>query len=181
MDRKDLTETFTRLRQRLRSMAVSILRDEENADDALQEAFCRIWTRKDFHKYPTGDGLAFAAVRNICLDYLRRKASGKTSSIEDCDSMEISRIKAHDLDTEIWEESEMEVLTRQLMQKLSDTQHRVFEMVSNGVDYDIVALRLEIPESTVRQHMCRARKIMRDEYRMYLYLFLGIDRKGRMC
>lgn len=167
MDKKDLTDTFTRLRQRLRSMAVSILRDEETADDALQDAFCRIWVKKDFHKDPTGDGIAFAAVRNICLDYLRRKASGKTSSLEDCDPMEISKIKSHDLDNEIWEESEMEDLARRLMQKLSDTQRRVFEMVSNGMDYDIVALRLGIPEATVRQHMCRARKILRDEYKKW--------------
>lgn len=165
MDKKDLTETFTKLRQRLRGMAVSILRNEEVADDALQDAFCRMWARKDLRNGSVSDGMAVTAVRNICLDYLRRKASGKTTSLDDCDPKEISGVSSQSYERVIWEEKEMEDLTRQLTRKLNDTQRSVFEMVSNGTDYDIVALRLGIPEATVRQHMCRARKILRNEYK----------------
>ena len=39
MDKPNIIDSFSRLRDRLRGLAASILQDEDDADDALQEAF----------------------------------------------------------------------------------------------------------------------------------------------
>ena len=47
-----LTETFQRIRLRLKARAGKVLTDAEAAEDALQDAFLKLWGR-----YP---------VRNVC-------------------------------------------------------------------------------------------------------------------
>lgn len=167
MGRQNLTDTFTRLRTRLRSMAAGILHDETAAEDALQDAFCRMWARTDLSEDTVSDGMAVVAVRNMCIDYLRRKFAGVTMPIDDCCPAEINEVSPQSAATAIWEEKEVDELARHLMSKLNSTQRSVFEMVSSGIDYDIVAMRLGMSETTVRQHMCRARKILRSEYKKW--------------
>ncbi len=168
MGRHDLTDTFTRLRQRLQALATFILRNEEDAEDALQEAFCRMWVRKDLCDKAPMEGHLMVAVRNVCIDYLRRKKNRKTDSIEVHNASELRAAEGVVNDISLWEEAEVKELTAQLMSKLSDTQKSVFEMVSGGMDYDIIAMRLGKSEISVRQHMCRARKILASEYKKWL-------------
>ena len=167
MDRNNLTDTFTRLRTRLRSMAAGILHNETAAEDALQDAFCRMWARTDLNEEAVSDKVAVVAVKNICIDYLRRKSAGITLPIDDCNPAEINEANSQMADKTLWEGNEIDELTRHLMSKLNEAQRSVFEMVSNGIDYDIVAMRLGMPEATVRQHMCRTRKILRSEYKKW--------------
>ena len=42
MSEEHLISIFTHMRKRLRRLAMQFLPDEEDADDALQEAFCRL-------------------------------------------------------------------------------------------------------------------------------------------
>ena len=58
-------------------------------------------------------------------------------------------------------------MTRLLMSKLSPLQKSVFDLVCEGVDYDIISARLGITEEAVRQNICRARKILRNEYKRF--------------
>ena len=46
MDNDSLTSAFMRLRMRLTRIATGILGDSDAAEDALQDAFCRLWTHQ---------------------------------------------------------------------------------------------------------------------------------------
>lgn len=156
----NLSDTYTRLRSRLKKMASSILNNEEDAEDALQDAFCRLLLRETREPDSTSsDGLVVTAVKRICLSYLRKRSTHASEPIEEREMAVSSTIRS------IWEEEEMADFHRRLMSKLSETQKTVFEMVSNGIDYDIIALRLEMSEEAVRQHVSRARKILKNEYK----------------
>lgn len=48
MEKDNVLTIFTRIRQRLHSTARNIA-GQNNADDVLQDAFCKLWTLK---KYP---------------------------------------------------------------------------------------------------------------------------------
>ena len=56
MQDEALTSVFVGLRQRLRRMATAILGDSDAADDALQDAFCRLWTLRESYVKMTGKG-----------------------------------------------------------------------------------------------------------------------------
>ena len=43
MNQEPLLSAFTRLRDNLLSMSRHILQNEDDASDAIQEAFCRLW------------------------------------------------------------------------------------------------------------------------------------------
>lgn len=161
MDNKNLTQTYLKLRGRLKTLASSILQNEEDADDALQDAFCRLLSRNEENEPSLVDGMAVVTVKRICISYLRKRNVRASESIDD---------SASELESPpeiLWENKEIEDMTRLLMSKLSPLQKSVFDLVCEGVDYDIISARLGITEEAVRQNICRARKILRNEYKRF--------------
>lgn len=161
MEKYNLTETYLRLRSRLKTMATFILKNEEDADDALQEAFCKLLSRKESCQDGQADGLAVVAVRRTCLSYLRRRSLRETLPVDD--GLSVSDVSG----TTVWDDEYIKDMTRIMMSRLSPMQKSVFDMVSQGIDYDIIAIRLGISEESVRQNICRARKILRNEYKRF--------------
>ena len=159
MEKQNLTSAYLRLRSRLKAMAATILKNEDDADDALQEAFSRLWAYKEMSESHEIDGLAVVAVRRVCISYLRKRSVQLSLPIDDIPM-------AYDEPAEkVWDNEAVRDLTVKLMSKLSPLQKSVFDMVSQGMDYDVISLRLGMSEESVRQNLCRARKILRNEYK----------------
>jgi len=82
--RRELEKIYRRHRQGLYTLALSITRDADSAEDAVQEAFARLCRRRG---EPPARAVpyAFAAVRNAAIDQLRRRppdrADGHDASI----------------------------------------------------------------------------------------------------
>ena len=63
-----LTTAFKRIRARMRVANAS----DDDSEDALQDAFCRLWTRKEeIHGEKQAEGLLSVAARNIRIDKIR--------------------------------------------------------------------------------------------------------------
>lgn len=62
---------------RLLAIAMNILRDREAAEDAVQEAFLRIWRKAGSYEVARGTPLAWMGIiaRNAALDQARRRRS----------------------------------------------------------------------------------------------------------
>ena len=75
MDNEAMTSTFSRLRQRLLGMAQRITGNSDDAADAVQDAFTRLWMRRSQLPDEAAEGTAVVAVRNACLDSVRRRNS----------------------------------------------------------------------------------------------------------
>ena len=74
MSEETLVSTFTILRRRLRSIATHLMPHGDDAEDALQEAFCRLWQRRDtINSTREAEALAATTLRNICIDSHRKK------------------------------------------------------------------------------------------------------------
>ena len=71
MKKDNVLTIFTRIRQRLHTTARNIA-GQNNADDVLQDAFCKLWTLK---KYPNDqkqtENITNSIVRNLSIDYRR--------------------------------------------------------------------------------------------------------------
>ena len=75
MGDKTLTTVFTRLRRKFLNMAMAILPNEDDAADALQDAFCKLWPRRDtINDEAKAEALTSVTVRNICIDRTRKRA-----------------------------------------------------------------------------------------------------------
>ena len=68
-----LTETYQRIRERLRAGAGKMLSDAEAAEDALQDAFVRLWGRYQVRSEREAEALLTRTVRNVSIDQLRKR------------------------------------------------------------------------------------------------------------
>lgn len=77
------TELFRRYEGQVYRLAVTILRDEQDAEDAVQDAFLRVFQRvKDYRGESSFRTWLTAVTVNICRDKLRRQKLRRALSLD---------------------------------------------------------------------------------------------------
>lgn len=157
MPRELLTDTFLNLRDRFRTRARRILGNDEDADDALQEAFFRLWS-KDYQvrTRAEAEALLSTAVRNTSLDAVRRRRDKVPLDAADRLPVDDRRDRAEQL-----------AAVQNLIQKeLTDTQRYIIEkMEYGGLTQEQIAQDLGMQPAAVRMQLSRARKTIRELYK----------------
>lgn len=154
-----LTKTFIGIRQRLHIMASRMLADDAEADDVLQDAFYRLWQRRNaIESESQAEGLSTITVRNICIDNLRRRQNKGT---EPLDTAITQQADEDDDDRRETYESVHTIIEREL----GERERRVITMRdSMGMDFEDIADTLGISENNVRMILSRARRTVRMIY-----------------
>ena len=148
-----LTETYQRIRLRLKAKAGKVLSDAEAAEDALQDAFVRLWGRYEVKSEREAEALLARTVRNVSIDELRKR---KTVPL------------VGDMPEETRENRE--ALFRRV-EKMVDTQLNDLQKLIirrheyEGVTLDKIAEELGMQPPAVRMQLSRARKTIREQYR----------------
>lgn len=152
-----------RIKGRLQMTARRIVSDEA-VDDALQDAFVRLWSRRsDFDSATAVEGVAVTTVRNICIDTLRRDAVRRHDDIDDNPSAAAVTDNYGD-DTQERRELYGEV-TGLIDKELSERDRRILYLRDrDGWEMDDIALEMGISEANVRVILSRSRKIIRQIY-----------------
>lgn len=162
MSENNLIKTFTRGRSRLLQLARHLLDSPEDAEDALQEAFCRLWPRADsLHDLTDAEKLASTVVKNISIDQLRRQS--------DCQTVDVETLSEDSsLSTEVEQEQreQYEAVSRLIAQHLTPLQQRILRWHDmEGRSYQEIARHERMQETAVRMQLSRARKTIRECYR----------------
>lgn len=153
MGKKTFTDTFVELQKKLHRVATNLLNDQSEAEDAIQDTFCNLWSRELPETSEETRYKLFAVLRNVCLNKLRSKH--RFSPITD--NVIIPQ-------EEQYEESER--IKGLLFKSLTPLQTKILQMiVSEDMDYEEVAERLELSVESVRTNVYRARKKMRELYK----------------
>lgn len=156
-----IIDLFTRLRQRWKALASRILHDEEEAEDALHDAFCKLWAqRADIHTTAQGEALTATTLRHLSIDRWRRQHAHPTLSLDQADSP---------LFTEEDEEEERrrhyEQLQRWVDERLTPLQrHILYAHEYDGDTLAEIATALSMQPAAVRMQLSRARKTIRSLY-----------------
>lgn len=152
-----------RIKGRLQMTARRIVSDEA-VDDALQDAFVRLWSRRsDFDSATAVEGVAVTTVRNICIDTLRRDAVRRHDDIDDNPS---AAAVTEDYGDDRQERRELYGEVTGLIDKeLSERDRRILHLRDrDGWEMDDIALEMGISEANVRVILSRSRKIIRQIY-----------------
>ncbi len=160
MSEEVLISTFTKLRRRFLQLANRFLSDEEDANDALQDAFCRLWPRRDsIRTCQEAEALTVTTVRNLCIDKVRRRklptveleSEGLGGSSEDCEEEREELFR----EVERLIESELTPLQQLILRR------KEYE----GVTLETIARELGMQPAAVRMQLSRARKTIRECYK----------------
>ena len=136
------------------------LKDRWKAEDALQEAFCRLWGRKyKAASLKEAVGLLSKTGRNIQIDEYRKYSRGKTVSL---DGIVVEDEGASLAETE----SLFRKVEASVEKELSETQKEIIRMHEyEGMTFDNIAAELRMTPAAVRMQASRARKLLRDKFR----------------
>ena len=162
MSKETLTSTFTELRKNFLRLAMRFLPNKEDADDALQEAFFRLWRHADqIGSREEAEALTVVTVKNLCIDTLRKRNNIPTVELDEnrdeavCDQA----------DESIEREERFRTLERIIELRLTPLQQQILRMKEyEGKKYNEIADILGMQEPAVRMQLSRARKEIRDCY-----------------
>ena len=136
-------------------------RRTDDDEDALQEAFCRLWTRRaDFSSQGEAEGFLTVAARNVSIDRQRRRQAHPETDID-----AIERYPASDDDDDIRSEQIAEI-NRLIGSHLSQRDREIlYRRDRDGWEFYEIAESFGISEANARMIVSRARKTIRSLYR----------------
>ncbi len=158
-----LVKTFTESRSKLMRIVRRFFPNGDEADDALQEAFCRLWTRADcLRTSKEAEAMAATTVRNLCVDTLRHRKRVEEVELGECD-MSVPPGESDGLS----EREEMFRMVEQIVEsRLTPLQKQIFHMKEyEGLSFSVIAETLGMQQPAVRMQLSRARKEIRMCYR----------------
>ena len=165
MKEETLTTAFTKLRARFTHLAKRYLADSDEADDVLQEAFCRLWPkRSQFQTAQEAEAMATTTVRNLCIDSWRRQQSVLRVELNVERDSPLS--EAAD---EAFERSErFQQVQAIIARELTPLQQSILQRKEfDGEDIATIARDLQMQQAAVRMHLSRARKVIRECYQQW--------------
>ncbi len=162
MSKETLTSTFTELRKGFFRLAMHFLSNQEDADDALQEAFFRLWKHADQIDTPEkAEAMTVITVKNLCIDTLRKKSHLHTVELDESRDDSITESAADALERK----ERFKAVERIIEQRLTPIQRKILYMKEyEGKEYDEIAASLGMQPPAVRMQLSRARKEIRECY-----------------
>jgi RNA polymerase sigma-70 factor (family 1) len=166
-------DAFTRLyrsyAQRIYEVAMTYLRDENDAAEGVQEIFIRVWNNRD--KLSTVSDFRswlFIIARNSIYDHFReQKAESRrratlgqeTATVEDTDF----RVR----------DSQYQALLQQAIQLMPDRRRMIYTYSrQQGLNTAEIASRMGISRFTVKNQLKAANHFIRDYFRDHLEILL---------
>lgn len=147
------------LREKLKSFARSMLKDEAEAEDAVQETYLKLWKIKDqLNDHPNIGGYTMQTLKNICIDKLRVEKYNI--------SLDNVNISEGTLTPYMYtEQQDNTSIIRNIIESLPNTQKRIIKMRDiEGFELAEIAHIMGSEESAVRVNLSRARKMVRDSF-----------------
>lgn len=162
MSKETVTSVFVKLRSRFLRRARGVLPSQEDAEDALQDAFLRLWQKADrLNTEQEVEAVATTTLRNLGIDKFRQEERLEM----------VTLTEEHDRDDEVESVAEerreqLDDVERLMERVLSPTQRKIIKLHEyEQRSYEEVATMMGMQQAAVRMQLSRARKTIREEYR----------------
>lgn len=150
--------------------AYTFLHDKEDAEEVVQSVFISLWEkRKSLNIQTSFKAYVYRMVRNSCLNQIKHEKVKQEHVAHELAVSEVS----FDAVSERIHASELSVKISEAMKALPEQCRLVFQLSRfEELKYQEIADQLQISVKTVENHMGKALKIMREQLKDYLPLFL---------
>lgn len=157
------TETFKKVflpyHQKLYRIAYRIVQDSANAEDIVQEAYIKLWNKRDeLDNIDNTEAFAIITLRNTCLDYLRKTKNDYHTSYDADIPETVSLSKQIDIQDDA-------KYVMGLINKLPEQQRQVMMLKHwDGYSDEEIEVMTGISSGNIRVILSRARKTIREQY-----------------
>jgi RNA polymerase sigma-70 factor (ECF subfamily) len=164
-DEGALNELIGRKTKPLIQLVQRILGDQEEARDVVQVTFFKVWeNRRKFDDRWSPNTWIYRIASNLAIDHLRSRKSRERSHEPVKQHLRQVADAGSERDLARLQHGEVAAIFRELAADLSEKQRMVFLLREmEGLSSPEVAEVLSCRESTVRNHLFNARKVLRRE------------------
>ncbi|MDD2798138.1 MAG: RNA polymerase sigma factor [Bacteroidales bacterium] len=148
------------LREKLFRIAYKMLEKEHDAEDAVQEAYLKLWQlRETLDKYDSVEAFSTVITKNICIDRLRVRYR------EESMSGDYPTYAAADNPHSLLERSDTHRLIQQIIEQLPPLQRMIIQMKDiEEQEVEEIATITGTNAEAVRMNLSRARKKVREQF-----------------
>ena len=153
-EREALAELYRRTRSAVYGLALSYLKNAQDAQDLTQDVYVQVWDRAEQYRLIGSPmGWLLAVCRNLCLMRLRREERHAALSEEEWDAIPAR---------ECGLDADERTLLQGALASLADEERRIVLLHAvTGLKHREIAALLELPLPTVLSKYHRALKKMR--------------------
>ncbi len=165
MTRFEFNELVEQLNRRLFGYAFRILRNQEEAEDAVQETFVKLWNMEEkLIEYKSIEALATTMIKNYSIDQLRKSKLHKYEEFNTHDQIYSPALSPHDK----MEQQESANIIHTIIDNMPDIYKTVIKLRDiEGFSYEEIAEKTEQNINTIRVTLSRARGLIRNEYNKF--------------
>jgi len=169
---------YERYCKRLYGFVLRYIKQEQDAEEIVQEVFIKIWEARDkIDVYSSFESFIFTIAYNSTISMFRKKTKEK-KYMEHLRSLQQVE-KAPDLTDEI-HFNELNDQVQTLLNELTPRQKEIFQLSrEEGLSHEEIAKKLDITVNTVKKHMANTLAFLKSHLDtglitnlLFIYLFL---------
>lgn len=160
MDRSRFEIELLPCYKRIYAICLTIVRDRDEASDAVQETYARLWAhRNNLDNVGSVEAYAIKIAKRICIDKLRSREVVSTDKSSSSDEAAV--------DDRVEHADELR-LVNALLEQLPPNQRNVVELSAfGGCDNEEIAELTGESPANVRQLLSRGRRKLKELYKNY--------------
>jgi len=158
MKQNDFVAAVLPFKDKLYRLAKRILVSSDEAEDAVQEVYLKLWKGKQrMENYKSLEAFAMTMTKNYCLDRLKSKQASNLKIVH-------SNYKNDEnLDRQIDVKDGVSLVFK-IMETLPEKQRIILQLRDvEAFEYSEISKMLEINETAIRVALSRARKTVREQ------------------
>ncbi len=162
MDADSFKRQYLPLHPKLFRIALALVGNKEDAEDLLQEAYCKLWNKRNqLSTVENAEAFSVTLVKNLCLDFLR---SAQVNRQEENVEKMIPVAAGSTPDREMEERDEIRHI-QHLIDRLPENQRQVLRLRSlSDCSMEEIEQITGFSAVNVRTLLSRARKMVKEQY-----------------
>ncbi|WP_025764272.1 RNA polymerase sigma factor [Dyadobacter tibetensis] len=138
--------------------SISLLKDEEEAENLTQELFLKLWLRRTQIKPEQNfNSYLFTCLRNMAFDHFKKMEKNQQMRLNYLDAMDAM------VDDELDEKEQRLVMIQEAVEELSTKRRQILKLnLEEGKSYQEIAEFLRISKNTVKNQLVKAKQLLRE-------------------
>ena len=152
MTKEEYNRAVNDLSHRLFGFVFKLTKDEEDANDLVQDAFMKLWSNRKKVEFKKAKSWLFTTAHNAFINFIKKS------------NRQVRMEEGTDISFEYKNRFELKEIIDMAMEKLTDLQKSIILLRDlEGYNYKEIGEMLDLNESQVKVYLFRARKKIKDQ------------------